>query len=359
MTTGSIVTSGDTYLRSKTWTGADDPVFHRQRNPYTCVIVHEDYNVFTAYTDGYCYPWTASGRFQPTPYYRMPSVSPDFKALERLVQKIRGHQFDLGNYIPEGRETVAMTRNVLGRVASGLQAIRRKDIDGLVRSIGSTKVPPKTLRKRLTTKNVAQQHLELQYGIIPLLSDVYESATAFAAIANRPRKMSVTASASTKDLWVEQSYVSGYEHSITGRSSVRYKAEFVEMNPLRSLGLLDPAGMIWEGIPFSFVIDWFIPIGQYLDLLNVIPYLDGQVVTTRYSVSTHRLSKVRTASCNSGGWSPSLGPAPYSNGRRIEVIRSIGTLDGLTIPPPEFKPLSKAMSPLHVWNAIALARSML
>lgn len=361
MTTGSYNYVGTTYRRFKQWSGADDPLKHTTENPYTSVIIQEDYNEWTAYTDGFCHPWTAFGRFQPTPEYRFPNRLPDAKAIERLIDKVRGHSFDLGNYIPEGRQTVDGARNVLGRMARGLIAIRKRDPSLLAEAIGNPKVRDLgPLRRRLSSKSVAQQHLELQYGIVPLLSDVFESAKAFEAIANQPRRTTVRVSATTKDSWEYPSSLTGYTHAITGRHSVRLKAEFVELNPLRSLGLLDPAGMIWEGTPFSFVVDWFIPIGSYLDALNVIPYLDGTVVTSRFSVSKHRLSKFRIATCNTGGWSEWVNDEfPYSNGRRIETMRTIGTLSSMPIPLPEFKPLEKAMSPKHIWNAIALVRSLL
>lgn len=362
LTTGNVVYSGETYYQSKTWTGQDDPLKKSQENPYSMSFKREDYNVFGIYTDGYCSPWTSFGRFQPTPsYYFANTELARFKALERLVEKVRGHSFDLGNYIPEGRQTVEGASNILARLARGFTAIRKKDGALFVEAIGNPKTKKNLgrARKTLTTKSIAAQHLELVYGLQPLFEDVYESATAYEAISNRPRKFTITSSATHKIEKFWDSNLSGYSFYGKGRTSVRHKAIISEMNPIRSLGLLDPRGMIWEGLPFSFVVDWFIPIGQYLDLLSAIPYLEGTVTTSVFAKSETNLTKYRTATCRGSGWHPNLGAAPYSRGKMIQLTRTVGSASSLEIPPPEFKTLEKAMSPAHIWNGIALARSLL
>jgi hypothetical protein len=35
-----------------------------------------------------------------------------------------------------------------------------------------------------------------------------------------------------------------------------------------SLGLTNPLELIWERIPYSFVVDWFLPIGGWLSTLD-------------------------------------------------------------------------------------------
>jgi hypothetical protein len=56
-----------------------------------------------------------------------------------------------------------------------------------------------------------------------------------------------------------------------------------ELGFSRQLGLLDPLSVVWENIPYSFVVDWFIPIGDYLSMLNQIPFLNGRWLITDYA----------------------------------------------------------------------------
>lgn len=39
-----------------------------------------------------------------------------------------------------------------------------------------------------------------------------------------------------------------------------------------ALGLMNPAKIVWNAIPFSFVVDWFVNIGNFLDLAEVQPF---------------------------------------------------------------------------------------
>jgi hypothetical protein len=59
-------------------------------------------------------------------------------------------------------------------------------------------------------------------------------------------------------------YVRAVEESL--RVKWRFRPNAADL-PAR-LGLLNPAEVIWELVPFSFVADWFLPIGDYLSALD-------------------------------------------------------------------------------------------
>lgn len=46
---------------------------------------------------------------------------------------------------------------------------------------------------------------------------------------------------------------------------------------LAALGIGNPAKVIWNAIPFSFVVDWFFNIGTFLDGLDIQPF-EGKIV---------------------------------------------------------------------------------
>jgi hypothetical protein len=63
----------------------------------------------------------------------------------------------------------------------------------------------------------------------------------------------------------------GRSHTAKVRGFVRTsgKIDFQIENPLTntlsSLGLTNPLNVAWELVPFSFVVDWFIPIGDFFN----------------------------------------------------------------------------------------------
>jgi hypothetical protein len=65
-----------------------------------------------------------------------------------------------------------------------------------------------------------------------------------------------------------------------GRSYLVEMREEIEWSA--QLGLTHPGSVLWERLPWSFVVDWFIPIGTYLSNLGVIPRLKGRWLRSSY-----------------------------------------------------------------------------
>jgi hypothetical protein len=117
----------------------------------------------------------------------------------------------------------------------------------------------------------------------------------------------------------------------------------------RTLGLYDPAGLAWELLPFSFVADWFVPIGNYLENLNKIPQLHGQYIISEHVEYENEL--VKLAPLLSAYWiTGGSAKGTYLYHKRT-VPNNIAMSE---ISLPSFKGYQKSMSGTHVANAIAL-----
>lgn len=49
---------------------------------------------------------------------------------------------------------------------------------------------------------------------------------------------------------------------------VWYDVEDAALDACKSTGISNPALLAWELLPYSFVVDWFIPVGNYLQNIN-------------------------------------------------------------------------------------------
>jgi hypothetical protein len=69
-----------------------------------------------------------------------------------------------------------------------------------------------------------------------------------------------------------------------------WKFKPTNLNSWGSFGLLNPAAVAWELLPFSFVVDWFLPVGRYLEGLDVPMRFDhlGGTIGYRRQVLTER-----------------------------------------------------------------------
>lgn len=365
MTTGSINRSlgpGSGYTR--VWSGGDGkgavggPI---QWNNYTATISYYSQNKTGA--GGVC----AGGTYPFTPQYSNEAVfgnNDELALLERLTEQIRRHSFNLSVSVAQGSQTLQLVSSVVSRVHQSVKQLRRGRIDLAVRTLGASPQDMHAKNRRfdgrrldpLSSKDVSATWLEMQYGWLPLYQDVYEASRAFEACTSAPRKQRFTASLQATPVetlyWDGSSYGSRYTTRST--KSRKYVYELTEqISTPRSLGLFNPAAVAWELVPFSFVADWFIPIGSYIDSLNIFPVLDGRyLVTDLGKVVGKGVPGVYHWYFNCG-W---IGAGISST--RITVSRVVG-YGSLPVPRPEFKPLVKALSTGHLKNALALLNQML
>lgn len=333
MTTGSYASGSPPNYSSKSWSGGDgkyvllDGRFVLKYNNYTMTRFRHS---GTKSEKGYPMSIGVSKtRFMP--------ANGIVKNQAKLVSAVRNHDFHLGKAVAEGRQTVNLVLNAVKTVATVIHKLQRADLPGAVAALGID-------RHRFRAHDVSGRWLELQYGWLPLLSDVHESAKAFAAISDPPRTSRITVTTRLEDrvdTSASPSNYSGFGKRVNTHRIIYLIEESLSMS--RSLGLVDPVGIAWELVPYSFVLDWFIPIGTYLDNLNIIPTLTGRFIVTDtcHIQSSGEVKNLFYYKGATASWD------------QLRITRTVTA--GLTASRPAFKSLDEAMSPKHIWNAIALA----
>jgi hypothetical protein len=201
--------------------------------------------------------------------------------------------------------------------------------------------------RALTSKDISASWLELQYGWAPLLSDVFESAKAYEALTKNKNPTYSQRVFKSKTFTRGGNYgnnlYSGRQKSTASLLIIcKYSSP---PPPARSLGLTDPASIVWELIPFSFVVDWFIPIGNYLDVINTVPSVLNasflRSIAQRDTLSFKGISGVHKGSGST---------FVHSHTRSLSY--------SYIVPKPSFKAFDKALSSDHIKNAIALAHQL-
>lgn len=264
----------------------------------------------------------------------------------RLSEAVKGHNFNLAVSAAEGKKTVDMVVNAITSIGGALRDLKRGKFESAARRFGVNRRP-----SQLSEKDLAGRWLELQYGWKPLISDVYESAKAFEAHTNTSRSSRVSVSLTREGVF--NSSASPSSHSCIGTVKERWRIIY-EMNEqmtiARSLGLTNPAVVVWELVPYSFVVDWFIPIGSYLENLGTIPYLNGRFMTVKVREFQGAAVEVQSPGTH---WIKY--PTTFTRSKYIN--RAI--TGSLSVPKPGFKTLPEAMSPNRIWNALALVTQRL
>jgi len=133
-------------------------------------------------------------------------------------------------------------------------------------------------------RGVVDASLAYHYGMKPLLQDVAGAVQALTRLP--PEQWRLTCKGAQADerrqvKTVNLGLFMPFRADSRLRLSNRTKISAVqrpitrEQDLLWALGLDNPLGTAWEITPYSFVVDWLLPIGDWLGALNSIKYYDG------------------------------------------------------------------------------------
>jgi hypothetical protein len=182
----------------------------------------------------------------------------------KALKALKTQKFNAGVALAEARETGELIGSTAKRIATAVSQLQNGQYKRAAKSLG---VHPRV---------APRSWLELQYGWKPLLQDVHGAAQHLAEQTNQPHLWRVTTRGTHKvksktNRVIDLTYRAAKEEKETLESCfVR-----LDFQPWRTFltaaansGLLNPAEVLWEKLPFSFVFDWFLPVGDWLGTLD-------------------------------------------------------------------------------------------
>lgn len=276
----------------------------------------------------------------------------EFALQSKLVKKVKGHRLNLAVSVTQGKQVVDMAVNTIRRMTAALVLLKRGRFGDAMRQLGARnkKGVKDVTSKRLDSEALSKAWLERRYGWGPLLSDVYEATSAYARLTAVRRNTISTSHEywNPKTNWASSPTLYVCEGTRITTTYLKYEIE-EELSAARSLGLLDPASLVWEWMPWSFVFDWFLPIGTYLDNLNVIPTLKGRFLMTRVCEYGASFSRDLT---------PGKNYTPTTRGWYGKGVDRLAAVVGLSTQRPGFTPLPETMNGSRIFDAVALAHQV-
>lgn len=189
----------------------------------------------------------------------------------RLAARIRVAGSDLrvnlGEAFAQRRQTIDLVTNTATLLANSYRDIRRGRIPKAFSHI----------KEIDWSKKASNIWLQYHYGWVPLIQDI---AGALTLAIDRPLTYEISATTREED----HRNFSFYQNTNEGRflcegfAHVEYKMRgnakirLLDYDRSRSFldqtGLSNPALLAWELLPYSFVVDWFTNVGQYLESFN-------------------------------------------------------------------------------------------
>lgn len=211
----------------------------------------------------------------------------------KLVDKVTGDRSSLAVAAAEGRETFDMVAKRATGLYRGYKALRKGDFRKFCKELSIDPKRKHRSKVRSAGNEASGLWLEYHFGWSPTLGDLH---SAVQALSNNPVLTAVRERAvSFVNLEERRTGMSSggrekAENFLHGSCLVKQGATFTLRNEnlflAARLGLINPAEVAWELVPFSFVVDWFTGFGSYLAGFTDLAGLD---VSDAYSASYMRL----------------------------------------------------------------------
>jgi len=312
---------------------------------------HEDltyYNQFENSTVSYFGP---AQRFSSgyLVFYRL-EVTPAMvdRVIVKALLKLKDQKFNAGVALAEARQTANLVGSTASRLAFAFRSLKRGRFAEARRYLG------------LKRSNQPANWLELQYGWKPLLSDVHGAANELARRSLDNGSWVTTVKATVReeaeyDLYhaethpIDRMHVTG-----TAEASTFIRLDYEPENDMAKwasrLGLTNPLEIAWELVPYSFVVDWFLPVGSWLSVLDATlgyKFKSG----SRSDRTTCKMTGVRA-----GYNDPSFvyqNPR-WSTGSSLVSEKSLNRVVYESSPFPSFPRIKNPLSLGHMANGLSL-----
>jgi hypothetical protein len=202
----------------------------------------------------------------------------DIALLSQLAEKYRQHDWNLGVAAAEVGKTTDMVVTRVKQLTRVAHDIRRGNIRSAMHHMS---VDPNTRLKRYgKSMSPAAVWLEARYGWRPLLKDIFDLADAIAKHdVPRTYKLRARHSLPYTPSTAFPTIFTAWGHGSYGKQIIAHFKE-ARPDPIAYLGLNNPLGIAWELVPYSFVVDWFYPLGNYLATRATLSGLSGTFVRT-------------------------------------------------------------------------------
>lgn len=286
-------------------------------------------------------------------FYPMWNLNDLFRANTEVLIKIKDQKVNYGEALAESRSTIAH----LGKTARTLLRCFLYARKGKwTKVLKELRIQKK--HKFKVGKEVSGRWLELQFGWMPLMSDLYgtmgliqkgfrKEKYRFSAV----REIRTPLTGDDVMSPVAGNPLNHIEGSGIQITKVKIYSEVRKsgLHSLTQIGLTDPLQVAWALVPFSFVLDWFLPIGSLLEGLGATKGLDF-------------VSGTRTVAVKFRGTAyTQLNPSIVKNqtGHFVtDVAVEAMTREILTAFPSPFLYYKSPFSISHGLNALALFRQL-
>jgi hypothetical protein len=288
----------------------------------------------------------------------------DAKARTRVLLEAKDQKVNMMQVFAERHQTVNLFETTVKRVVNTVRYLRHANWNGAANELGLKPSRGQhaafAKRHRKNPKQaIAQGWLELQYGWRPLLQDVYGAIDLVQAKTARKITSRVQKSASAEDAPSRPDISNGlitYSFAQKRKTSVKYVLYYSTPNEIQKtlgeVGITNPGLVAWELLPWSFVVDWLLPVGNFISSWDAVAGLSFEKgVRTVFQEVSQKVTTVGGTLYENGGRDTIAGSTSLWQDCHIVIIHRTPLAGFPSVSLPAFK---NPFSAEHLANLSAL-----
>jgi hypothetical protein len=261
--------------------------------------------------------------------------------LNDSYEKLRAEMYDrvqLGVAFAEHKQAISMIANAATTIARSYSAVRRLRFGDAAKILRMGTAPKGVAAHKAAGNN----WLQYWFGWKPLVTDIYTGLEILTSPIKNYTYVKKQSRENFANVYVDpvdgKTRISstGYVYAQQGaRLALDYDGAALT---LEQMGLNNPAAVAWELAPLSFVVDWFVNVGDVLNSLTDFAGLDLSGVFCTYGA---KFNYVHTIDRNPHWYSSSVRDISYSY--RTTSLSGVA-LEVLKIKPPSISRAVTAVS---------------
>lgn len=199
----------------------------------------------------------------------------------------------------EWKSSLGMIISGAGSIARSAKSLRQGNIYGALRelNIRDPALKNKMSRQYGDGRRLDRLWLELNFGWGPLIDDI----RAMCNVMSQEVPLERISSSASDSIDIYNRYPLRQDltvDSCIGIKKLRYTTFVAAINPnlllAKQLGLTNPLQVVWDAVPFSFALDWFLPVNKYLSSFDMsLGVTLGPLVTSKsVRTSSSQVSRI-------------------------------------------------------------------
>jgi len=329
-----LLTPSAQYREDKTW--------YRQKKPYNLPLPY-------ARTVKHMYKTYASNAtvlgtpYLPNDVDTSASNRAYARAYNKFVGEVKGTTAQVAVSLAERKQAVDMIADRAKQLFYAYRDVKRLRFGSAARKLGMTRPPDKRKLKR-RAQDAGSNWLEFWLGWSPMIGDIGAAIEVLQGGVPVFRAVGKSKDVFTNQTSINVPITNGQRtesfkttHTVKWKLSARVVVKNPNLGLANRLGFVNPLSVAWELVPFSFIVDWFVNVGDILESYSDFQGLElRDAYYTKYGVVEQHEDK---------RYAYRGADAPYSwnwnyDGRVLVMNRQVGTPPGPPLVIKSFKGLS-------------------